>query len=315
MAITLRQIEAFRAVMEAGTVVEAAGLMHLSQPAVSRLVGDLEATLGYALFARVKGRLAPTEEGNVLYGEVQRAFVGLNQISQIALDIRNHQVGRIRLITMPALSDGALPAAISTFLRANPQTSISFEIRPRRRVLEWIGLQQMDVGLATLPINDPAIKTIPVAKSRYVCLLPPGHRLSKKKSVHVRDLDGEDFISIMRETQIQTSIDHLFETEKVTRRSRAEVRTSRVIFSLVGNGAGVGLVDLFGVEPWLLNHITARPFEPDLWVEIALLVPAARPESRAVLAFIDNYRNHLNQYHGTLPSAIRHNIHLYGAKK
>jgi DNA-binding transcriptional LysR family regulator len=315
MAITLRQIEAFRAVMEAGTVIEAARIMHLSQPAVSRLIGDLERTLGYALFARIKGRLAPTEEAHVVYGEVQRAFVGLNQISQIALDIRNHQVGPIRLITMPALSDGALPGAISAFLLANPRTSINFEIRPRRRVLEWMSLQQMDLGLATLPISDPAIKTIPVARSRYVCLLPPNHRLSKKKRVQVRDLDGEEFISIVREAQIQALRDQPLELVKITRRSRVEVRTNRMIFSLVGAGAGVGLVDLFGVEPWLLDHITARPLELDLWLDIALLVPAARPESRVVSAFIDNYRSHLDQYHRKLPLAIRDNIRLYNAKK
>src|SRR5499433_1980805 len=123
--------------MEAGTVIEAAGLMHLSQPAVSRLVGDLEANLGYALFARVKGRLAPTDEAHVLYAEVQRAFIGLDQITHTALDIRTHQVGRIRLIAMPALSDGALPPASSAFLLANPVTSVRFEVRPRRTVLEW----------------------------------------------------------------------------------------------------------------------------------------------------------------------------------
>src|SRR5215467_3146050 len=67
MAITLRQIEAFRAVMEAGTVIEGASSMRLSQPAVSRLIGDLEASLGYSLFARVRGRLVPTDEAQVLY--------------------------------------------------------------------------------------------------------------------------------------------------------------------------------------------------------------------------------------------------------
>ncbi len=85
MAITLRQIEAFRAVMEAGTVVEAAGLMHLSQPAVSRLVGELEATLGYALFARVKGRLARTEEGTSSSAKFSGRLSALIRYSRLPL--------------------------------------------------------------------------------------------------------------------------------------------------------------------------------------------------------------------------------------
>jgi DNA-binding transcriptional LysR family regulator len=312
--ITLRQIEAFRAVMEAGTVIEAAGLMHLSQPAVSRLIGDLEATLGYGLFARIRGRLVPTDEAHVLYAEVQRAFIGLDQIAQTALHIRTHQVGRIRLITMPALAGGALSHAISSFLHANPGTSISFEVRPRRQVLEWIGLQQMDIGFATLPISDPAIKTIPLARSRYVCLLPPGHRLARKRRIHVRDLEGEEFISIMPEAQIRAWVDSLFESHGVTRRSRLDVRTNGVVFSLVGAGAGVGLVDLFGVEHRSLDHVTVRPLDPELSVELALLLPASRSESRIVRSFIDTYFEQLSRYASALPPTMRDNIHLYDSK-
>ena len=315
MAITLRQIEAFRAVMEAGTVIEAANLMHLSQPAVSRLIGDLEATLGYSLFARVRGRLAPTDEAHVLYAEVQRAFIGLDEIVQTALHIRTHQVGRIRLITMPALSGGALPHAISGFLHANPGTSISFEVRPRRRVLEWISVQQMDIGLATLPISDPAIKTIPLARSRYVCLLPPGHRLSRKRRIHVRDLEGEEFISIMPEAQIRVWVDSLFESNGVTRQSRLDVRTNGAVFSLVGAGAGVGVVDLFGQDQQSLEHVTMRPLDPELAVDLALLLPAGRSESRLVTAFIENYRAQLARYWRALPSILKDNIHLYNDKE
>ena len=315
MAITLRQIEAFRAVMEAGTVIEAAGLMHLSQPAVSRLVGDLESTLGYALFARIKGRLAPTDEAQVLYAEVQRAFIGLDQITQTALDIRTHQVGRIRLIAMPALSDGALPHAISAFLHANPGTSISFEVRPRRRVLEWVSLQQMNIGFATLPINDPTISAIALARSRYVCLLPPRHRLTSKKRIHVRDLADEEFISILPEAQIRARVDSFFGASGVTPRNRVDVRTNGVVLSLVRAGAGVGLIDLFGVEREFMDHVTVRPLDPELAVDVALLQPAARPQSRIVRAFIDNYREHLARYWRALPSAMRDNIHLYGSEE
>jgi len=315
MAITLRQIEAFRAVMEAGTVIEGASSMRLSQPAVSRLIGDLEASLGYSLFARVRGRLVPTDEAQVLYAEVQRAFIGLNQISRTALDIRTHQVGRIRLIAMPAFSGGALPHAISGFLHANPGTSISFEIRPRLRVLEWISSQQVDMGLATLPINDPALKIIPLARSRYVCLLPPDHRLTKKKRIHVRDLDGEEFISIMPESQIRASVDRLFDANRVTRKNRMDVRTNDAILSLVGAGAGVGLIDLFGVEYGRLDQVTVRRLDPNLSVDIALVLPATRPDSRIVRAFIDNYFEHLSRHWRTLPPTIRDNIKLYKPKQ
>ncbi|WP_340524226.1 LysR family transcriptional regulator, partial [Cupriavidus necator] len=68
----LRQIEVFRAVMLTGTVSEAARLLHVSQPVVTRVLQHAEASLGFRLFERVRGRLQATPEANALYGDVER---------------------------------------------------------------------------------------------------------------------------------------------------------------------------------------------------------------------------------------------------
>ena len=64
----LRQIEVFRAVMLTGTVSEAARLLHVSQPVVTRVLQHAEASLGFRLFDRQRGRLQPTPEAQALYG-------------------------------------------------------------------------------------------------------------------------------------------------------------------------------------------------------------------------------------------------------
>ena len=72
--MNLRQIEAFKAVMENGTVVRAAEVMHISQPAVTKLIRAFEWAAGFRVFDRVRGRLIPTAEGLSLYREVERVF-------------------------------------------------------------------------------------------------------------------------------------------------------------------------------------------------------------------------------------------------
>lgn len=79
--MNLRQCEVFRAVMEAGTVTEAAHRLRISQPAVSKMLAQLERDLGLRVFLRQRRRLVPTPEGRALHQEVQRAFVGLEYLN------------------------------------------------------------------------------------------------------------------------------------------------------------------------------------------------------------------------------------------
>ena len=86
--INSRQVEAFRATMLTGSVTEAAALMTVTQPAVSRLLRDLQALLKMELFERRGTGLVPTAAAMALYTEVERSFVGLERITAAAEEIR-----------------------------------------------------------------------------------------------------------------------------------------------------------------------------------------------------------------------------------
>src|SRR3546814_2484088 len=79
LSMNFRQIEAFRTVIACGTTTRAAEILRISQPAISRLLADLERTTKLKLFDRGKGRIRPTAEGLAFYDEVQRAFIGLER--------------------------------------------------------------------------------------------------------------------------------------------------------------------------------------------------------------------------------------------
>lgn len=83
----IRQLEAFRATMLAGTISGAAVLLGVSQPAVSRLIARLEKELKLTLFDRTKGRLGPTVEAQILYDQIERTFVSVEKIRAVAADI------------------------------------------------------------------------------------------------------------------------------------------------------------------------------------------------------------------------------------
>ena len=88
-----RQIEAFRALMLTTSTVRAAEAMHVTQPAVSRLIRELQEALELKLFERRGARRVPTNEAVSLYREVERSYVGMERIAQAAKELRTRRAG------------------------------------------------------------------------------------------------------------------------------------------------------------------------------------------------------------------------------
>src|SRR4051794_10160810 len=115
--------------MLAGSTKAAAHLLGVSQPAISRLIDQLETSLAIDLFDRSKGRLIPTPEALLLHEEVQRTFVSVDKIREIAKDIHMANAGKLTIGVLPALSLRFVPYAVERFRRTHPKTSISINIQ------------------------------------------------------------------------------------------------------------------------------------------------------------------------------------------
>jgi len=113
-----RQLALFRSVMLHGNLSRAAEAVNSSQPTLSRELARLEQVLGFALFDRVRGRLRPTDRALVLLQEVERSFIGLEQIAQRARELRTLSSARLRLACLPALAHALVPHALLALARS-----------------------------------------------------------------------------------------------------------------------------------------------------------------------------------------------------
>lgn len=121
MKLTFRQIDAFKTVMQTGSITEAAKLLGISQPAVSRLISDLEEHVGFKLLQRGGRGLTPTLEARLLAEEVQRALSGLERIKEVAESIRLFRHARLSVITTAAFSTMIAPVLIRAFSKKSPK--------------------------------------------------------------------------------------------------------------------------------------------------------------------------------------------------
>ena len=110
MRINHRQIDAFRAVFQTSSMTAAGALMGITQPAVSRLIRDLEAEMALTLFDRSAGRLTPTPDAVALFREVERSYQGLDRVAHAAAELGRRREGELRIAASVAPSFYGLPA-------------------------------------------------------------------------------------------------------------------------------------------------------------------------------------------------------------
>ncbi len=172
MKITFRQIDAFRTVVSTGTVTESAQMLGISQPAVSRLISDLEAEVGFKLFNRAGRNLKPTAEARLLVDEVRTALTGLERIKQAAVSIKQFKHACLRLVTTPTFSTLLTPRVLHAFALRRPEVMVSLEIQPNDDTVEWMVSQNHDFGIAPPTGKNPSLSNLGLINTDAVCIFP-----------------------------------------------------------------------------------------------------------------------------------------------
>lgn len=264
MKITFRQIDAFRTVVSTGTVTESAQMLGISQPAVSRLISDLESEIGFKLFTRSGRNVKPTLEARLLVDEVRRALSGLERIKEAARAIKQFQHAQLRVITTPTFSSNLAVPLIKKFSERQPKAMISLEIQPSDDTVEWMVSQNHDFGIAPPSGRNPTIRTRPLMNAEAICILPRDHRLSSGDLIRPEDLQGESFVSYLADALFRFEVDEIFRKAGIERRLQYEARTSDAICRLVAEGLGVSIVGPLEVDQARALGLTTVRFEPDM---------------------------------------------------
>jgi DNA-binding transcriptional LysR family regulator len=288
--VKIRQLEAFRAVMLYQTVTLASEMLHISQPATTRLLADLESSLRFKLFDRVKGRLNPTVEAQALYEEVQRSLAGVDRIARVADEIRDMRHGTLQVAAAPAIALSFLPHAISDYLKTRPEAHIALAVHSSRSVVDRVIGQRCDVGFAILSMNHATAHGERLISVRMVCALPAGHRLCALDTITPADLAGERFVAHPRSVESRLRMDALFAAHGVEMRAQMECQLGHAICAFVEAGAGVSVIDAISAWGYRGSGVVFKPFEPSLVTDFALLTPSQRPAPLLLKSFIAHVR-------------------------
>jgi DNA-binding transcriptional LysR family regulator len=297
---TPRMMEAFSAVMEAGSVSAAARYLGVSQPAVSRLLKQFEGELGFSLFHRAKGKLTPTPEAHRLSIDVCNALDGIDRVRRSAEDVRRHGVGQLRVGVTPMLYEAVLHRLLHGFLGEHPQLVLTMETGLTEMMVDWLLRDQVELAFASMLENHPGIEAIPLIETHSVVLMPPGHALTAKRSIGVEDLAEVPLITMTRRYPSRHRIEQMFRRAGVPMRLRAETNLSGTICDLVRMGHGVAVLNGLSLDGAGRGDLEARPLTPRLVNRYGVLHLADRGFSRPAQQLIAAIRAQLAQAMGNV---------------
>jgi len=250
--MNLRQIEVFRAIMLAGSVTDAARLLHVSQPGVSRMLGHIELQLGMKLFERSRGRLHPTPEAQALYAEVDRVYQGVQRVDEKARDLREGKGLSLRVLASPSTALEIVPLAVSALASRFPTARIYMETQLVREMVGQLVRNEADIAVSTLPIDNALLSGDVVGRWSLACVFRRGHAFGGRRSVSLREVMSERLIAFSADTPQGQLITRWWAENDLAPRAQIEVRSGQVACALAACGAGVAIVDELTARAW--NH-------------------------------------------------------------
>lgn len=247
--MTLRQLESFLAVARARTFRGAAGVMALSQPALSQQIKELETELGAPVFDRLGRTVALTEAGRLLEGYATRVFSTLDDARASIAELTG--LSRGSLLIGASTTPGAylLPALIARYRSRHPGVGVTLRIANSREIEARVGRGEMDLGVVGGHVsakNETCVQAR--LRDELVLIVPPSHPFSKRKTIPPEFLRTERLI--VREVGSATRhvTEQLFKKARIEPAETMELEHTEAIKRAVMAGLGLSMVSVYAIR-------------------------------------------------------------------
>jgi len=282
----LRQLEAFAAVMSTGSVTAAGRLLGRSQPAISRLLQELEAEIGYPLFARSGPRVTPTEQGFLLYDDVERALTSLQQIRGRADEIARGQAQPLLVTATSALAAGLVPAALKRIEDRLGAARVQLRSASPERVVHAVLSGAAQLGVTSLPLEHRGLTVHWIAQAPCVVALPEDDPVAQHAVVPVSALAGRRLITMANPYRLRRRLDAAL-SHNVQALGTIETNSSVNALAAVRAGLGVSVLEPVTAYGSPVAGVAIRPIDLDIPFFFGVITPQSQSLTPACQAMAD----------------------------
>jgi DNA-binding transcriptional LysR family regulator len=288
MEVQLAHLRTLDVIVRHGSFSRAARELHLTQPAVSMQVRQLERGLGLPLLERVGKRAFPTRAGEVLLAHAARAFRELEAGVAHVQELRGLVAGRVRLGTSASISVYLLPLALRKLRTRFPDIDLVVVTGLASDIARGLVANELDVGLVSLPVRDRELAVTPFYRDRLVAIAPAERRWRRRGPVRAAELAEAPLILFDQGSTVRRMIDGWFHRARLVAHPAMELGNTEAMKRFVEAGMGLSITSEFSVKADVAaGRLVALPLDPPLLRQIGLVRRRDKPLSPPLVAVLD----------------------------
>ena len=228
--------------VETESFTNTAQINDVTQSAISQQLSSLERQFQSLLVERSKKKFRLTREGQVLYDYSKQIVARQKALHDRLLALKDIISGSIRVATIYSIGLHDLPLYITRFLKSYPTVNVHVEYRQAGQIYEDVASNVVDLGLVAYPRKDDRLETVALRKDPMVLICHPEHPFAKRKSIELKALGGQKFVSFEEEMPTRRALDKAFRARGVTVQHMMEFDNIETMKRAVEIGAGIAVV-------------------------------------------------------------------------
>jgi DNA-binding transcriptional LysR family regulator len=276
-------VRTLREVIRRGSFSRAAEDLHLSQPAVSLHIRQLEDRVGHALVERVGKRACATRAGEILLAHAERAFAELDAAQQALQALDGTVGGKVRLGTGATASIHLLPPVLRRLRARYPAVELVIVTGNSREMAAAVAASQLDLAVVTLPVSGRALAVEPLRVDPLVAIAPATAPWRRRAPLTAGELARHPLILYERGGTIRQVIEEWFRRAGAVPNVAMELGNAEAIKKLVEAGLGLSLSSSIAVAAEVkAGALAAIALRPPLARRLGVVRRRDKPESPAL---------------------------------
>jgi len=238
----IESLKIFCDLVDTESFTKAAQLSNVTQSAVSQQIASMERSFKSRLIERSKKQFRLTPEGTVLYQYSKQILGHYRSLDHRMQELKDIVSGTIELSTIYSIGLHDLPQYLKRFMHQHPTVHVHVEYRNATEVYEDVLGNAVDLGLVAYPAKDSRLDIIPLRKEALILICHPNHPFAQKKSIELKELDGQKLISFEPDTPTRKALDKILREHAVTVEHVMEFDNVETVKRAVEIDAGLSII-------------------------------------------------------------------------
>ena len=291
-----RRLQVFHAVARLLSFTKAAEVLHMTQPAVTFQIRQLEEQFDTRLFDRAHNRVSLTEAGHVAFEYAEKIFEMYSEMENAIREITGSISGSLTLGASTTISEYMLPALLGDFNSQNPEVLLRLRVSNTEGIVSMVENNVIDLGVVEGPVTNKNLLVEVCRKDDLVVVVPPNHELASQETVNVNEMLKYPFICREEGSGTRDVIAEYLRSQGVGKhalKACLELGSPEAVKGAIEAGMGISVLSSVSISKELqLGILKSVPLDPPLSRDFSFVRQRQKFRVRTMEELLEFARNY-----------------------